>query len=313
MTNPPAFYWLDGRLHRADHAPASIFEHGLHYGTGVFEGIRAYDTADGPAIFRLDAHLDRLQRGADALGLAVDTAALARGCATTLRANGHRAAYLRPIAWFSGPGLGLDVGPLRSRQAVATLPWTSHLGEGAVDRGIALRTSSMRRNSRWSIPPLKLTGAYVNGILAKKEATDHGFDEALFLDADGLVCECTGENVLCVLDGRLVAVEHPDALPGITRDTLIALTGAEARPVRAEELAGADEIFVVGTSAEVTPVTRLDGRALRVGPATRELAALYQDVVHGRAEAHRGWLTPVDPALPGEAAWGGLLADAGRC
>jgi len=294
----PRAFWLDGALHDIADTPLSTLEHGLHYGTGVFEGIRAYDTADGPAVFRLDAHMDRFQRGADALGMTIDRRALTQACQDTLRANRHTAAYLRPIAWFSGPGLGLDVAPLTVHQAVASLPWTSHLGDQAVERGISLRTSSIRRNSRWSIPPLKLTGAYVNSILAKREAAQHGYDEALFIDDDGMVCECTGENVFAVIQGDLVAVDHPDALPGITRDTLIRLTGATSRPVSCAELAAADEVFVVGTSAEITPITRLDGRDLTVGRRTRDLAAHYQDIVHGRSAAHRHWLTPVTGPAP---------------
>lgn len=304
-------YWMDGRLHRIDENPASILTHGLHYGTGVFEGIRAYDTPDGPAVFRLDAHLDRMQRGADALGLAMDRDGLFRGTLETLRKNGDKAAYIRPIAWFSGPGLALDVAPLKGHSAVATLPWTSHLGDAAVSKGIGLKTSSFRKNSHKAIPALKLTGAYVNGILAKKEATEAGFDEALFIDDQGFVCECTGENVFAWLGDALVAVDHPDALPGITRDTLITLTGATSRALRREELDAADEIFVCGTSAEVTPITRLDGRSLPIGPRTRALAARYQDVVHGRAEKGRGWLTPVATLPTGDDAWQGLLAAAG--
>ncbi|MFT6160462.1 MAG: branched-chain amino acid aminotransferase [Myxococcota bacterium] len=310
--NPPQYFWFDGQLLRSDRTPATILEHGLHYGTGVFEGIRAYNTDDGPAIFRLGEHMDRFQRGADALGMTIDRDALQQACIDTLQANGHRAAYLRPIAWFSGPGLALDVATLTAHQAVATLPWTSHLGDDATDRGISLRTSSMRRNSRWSIPPLKLTGAYVNSILAKKEAAEHGFDEALFIDDAGMVCECTGENVFCVVDGQLIAVEHPDALPGITRQTLLDISDAISRPLSATELASADEIFVVGTSAEVTPITRFDGRTLETGLITRQLAAEYQDIVHGRDASKRDWLTFADAeSLPLKDEWSGRLAAAG--
>jgi branched-chain amino acid aminotransferase len=288
--------WLDGRLTAAQDTSISPLAHGLHYGTGVFEGIRAYPTAAGPAIFRLDEHLARLGRGAEALGMAVDLPALRRGCLEVLAASGLEAAYLRPLVFYEGGGLGLDVAPLKVRVLVAALPWKNHLGEGE-SRGISLRTSPFRRNAAAALPPLKLCGAYVNSVLAKLEATRAGFEEALFVDGDGFVVECTGENVFLVKDGHLTAVTHPDALPGITRATVVELTGAVSRPVSLDELRAADEIFVTGTSAEVTPVARLDGRALGVGPVARALAERYGRVVRGQAEAARGWLTPPEVAV----------------
>lgn len=282
--------WMDGQL--TEGQGISPLAHGLHYGTGVFEGIRAYATAHGPAIFRLEAHLQRMGRGAEALGMAVDLDLLRRGCLEAMAASGLEAAYLRPLAFFETGGLSLDVAGLKVRQLVAALPWKNHLGEGD-QRGIMLRTSPYRRVSCEALPPLKLCGIYVNSILAKLEATRAGFEEALFVDAEGRVVECTGENVFFVKGGRVVAVESPHALPGITRETVIDLAGAEARPVTLEELRDADEIFVTGTSAEVTPVRCLDDRQLGVGPVSRDLSALYQEVVHGRSAAHRDWLTPV--------------------
>lgn len=289
--------WLDGRLAAAQDTSISPLAHALHYGTGVFEGIRAYATPQGPAIFRLDEHLARLGRGAEALGMplgpgGVDLAALRRGCVEVLAASGLEAAYLRPLAFFEGGGLGLDVAPLKVRTLVAALPWKNHLGEGEA-RGISLRTSPWRRNAAAALPPLKLCGAYVNSVLAKLEATKAGFEEALFVDGAGFVVECTGENVFLVKGGRVTAVEHPDALPGITRRTILDLAGAESRAVRLDELRAADEIFVTGTSAEVTPVSRLDGRVLGVGPVARELADLYGRVVRGLAPSPEGWLTTV--------------------
>jgi branched-chain amino acid aminotransferase len=284
--------WLDGRLAAAQDTSISPLAHGLHYGTGVFEGIRAYATPKGPAIFRLDEHLARLGRGAQALGMDVDLDALRRGCLEVLAASGLEAAYLRPLVFYEGGGLGLDVAPLRARALVAALPWKNHLGEGEA-RGITLRTSPLRRNASSALPPLKLCGAYVNSVLAKLEATKAGFEEALFVDADGHVVECTGENVFLVKGGRVTAVEHPDALAGITRRTILELAEAEARPVRLDELRDADEIFVTGTSAEVTVVARLDDRVLGVGPVARELADLYGRVVRGLAPSPEGWLTTV--------------------
>jgi branched-chain amino acid aminotransferase len=289
--------WLDGRLAAAQDTCISPLAHGLHYGTGVFEGLRAYATAAGPALFRLDAHLERLGRGAAALDMAVDLDELRRGCLEVLAASGLAEAYLRPLVFFETGGLGLDVAGLKVRALVAALPWTNHLGEAGAARGISLRTSPWRRNPASALPPLKLCGAYVNSVLAKLEATRAGFGEALFVDGEGFVVECTGENVFLVKGGRITAIEHPDALPGITRRTILDLTGAASRPVRLEELRDADEIFVTGTSAEVTAVARLDGRVLGAGPVARDIADLYGRVVRGEAEQARGWLTALEVAV----------------
>lgn len=288
--------WMDGALLAPGTATASPMAHALHYGTGVFEGIRAYETAEGPAIFRLADHLDRLGKGAAALAMPVDLEALHQGCVEAMAASGLREAYIRPLAFYETGGLSLDVAGLRVRQFVAALPWKNHLGDPAT-QGVRIRVSPLRRNSAHALPPLKLCGNYVNSILAKLEAARAGFEEALFVDDAGLVVECTGENVFMVKDGKVTAVAHPDALPGITRETVLALSGGDSRPVSLEELLEADEVFVTGTSAEVTPVAALDGRRWATGPVTRDLSALYQDVVRGRSQRHRAWLTPV-AALP---------------
>ena len=282
--------WSDGELVEAAQAAASPLSHGLHYGTGVFEGIRAYPTADGPAIFRLDAHLARLQRGAEALDMEVDLEELQRGCVEVLADSAMTSAYLRPLVYYGTGGLGLDVAPLQVRRMVAAIPWNNHLGEG-ISKGIRLAISSLQRNPARALPPLKLCGNYVNSILAKLEATKRGFEEALFVDAQGCVVECTGENVFLVKGGRVTAVAHDDALPGITRATILELSGGVSRIVDLEELLAADEVFVTGTSAEVTPVAELADRKWTPGPVTKELQALYMDIVHGRSREHHDWLT----------------------
>lgn len=282
--------WSDGALVEAGQAAASPLAHGLHYGTGVFEGIRAYPTAEGPAVFRLDAHLERLGRGAAALGMDLDLAELRAGCLAVLAASGMDSAYLRPLVYYGTGGLGLDVAPLEVRRLVAAIPWANHLGEG-IHHGVRLAVSPLRRNPARALPPLKLCGNYVNSILAKLEASRRGFEEALFVDDQGCVVECTGENVFLVKGGRVTAVAHGDALPGITRDTILEITGGLGRIVDLEELLEADEVFLTGTSAEVTPVAELGHRRWDPGPVTRELQARYQDLVHGRDPAHRGWLT----------------------
>lgn len=281
--------WFDGDMAAAERLHAPLTSHALHYGTGVFEGIRSYATAEGAAVFRLDEHLARMARGAQALGMSFDSARAAQAIVDTLRANGQRDAYIRPLQWYGEGGLGLDVEPLRPHLMVATLPWTSHLGS----QRVRLTASSFRRTPATSVPALKLCGNYVNSILAKHEASRHGFGEALFLDAQGDVVECTGENVFLVKDGRIVAVAHDDALPGITRDSVIALTGAQARRATLAELLDADEVFLTGTSAEIAAVEALDDRRYGDNPVTRELQALYARLVRGQEPAYRHWLTPV--------------------
>lgn len=292
MSAELASFWMDGEIRSAADAVAPLLAHGLHYGTGVFEGIRVYDTPRGPAVFRLDAHMQRLQRGADLLALDVDIDAMGAAVGPLLRKNRLTSAYVRPVAFFSGGGLGLDLGPLTATQAVAVLPWTSHLGDAAADKGVAVRVSPYRRISSTALPPLKLTGMYANACVAKLEAVRAGYEEALFVDASGYVVEATGENVFLVKGGEVIAVEHEDALPGITRDTVACLAGATRRKVTLAELLDADEVFLTGTSAEVAPVTQLEGRGtLAIGPVTRQLRALYQEVVHGRTDEAEPWLT----------------------
>lgn len=282
--------WCDGEIADAEQLSAPLTSHALHYGTGVFEGIRSYATDDGrAAVFRLREHLERMRCGAEALGMAFDMNEATGAVLATLRANQHRDAYIRPLLWFDGGGLGLDVDRLTTRLMVATLPWGSHLGTHRV----RLTVSPMRRNPASALPPLKLCGNYVNSILAKREAAQRGFGEALFIDDEGYVVECTGENVFVVKDGAVTAVQHADALPGITRDTVIALTGASSRPVHIDELLAADEVFLTGTSAEIARVSAIDGLNYPASTFGDALAARYADIVRGRSAAHQHWLTVV--------------------
>lgn len=282
--------WFDGAFVDADSPRAPLTTHAMHYGSGVFEGIRCYATDDGgAAVFRLPEHLERMRRGAELLGMDFDVARATRATLDVLRRNGHRDAYVRPLAWCGTGSIGLDISALSTHLMVATFPTNVHLGGGPVRLGV----SSWRRNPSTSLPPLKLCGAYVNSVLAKRESRQNGFDEALFVDDHGYVVECTGANVFMVQAGRISAVSHHDALPGITRDTLIALTGATSRPVALDELLDADEVFIVGTAAEVTPIAAVNARSYARHDTTRELAALYQDVVRGRMAARGGWLTHV--------------------
>ena len=223
-----------------------------------------------------------------------DVEAMTKGSVEAVRANELENAYLRPLAYYETGGLGLDVAPLGARHMVAAMPWKSHLGEPGA-RGVRMRTSPLRRIPASAVPALKFCGIYVNSILAKLEAVRAGFEEALFVDDRGFVVEATGENVFLVKRGRVVAVSHADALPGITRATIIELAGATERPVTLDELRDADEIFLTGTSAEVAAVGTFDGRDLGIGPITKEIAAKYQALVHGETSEHADWLTLVRP------------------
>lgn len=285
--------WFDGELAAADAMQVPLTTHALHYGTGVFEGIRSYATRDGAAVFRLPEHLERMRKGAELLGIDFDVQQAFDATLQTLRANGHRDAYIRPLTWLGtgadGVTVGLDVPGLSQHFMVVTLPTMVHLN-GKRSR---LTVSPWKRNPASSLPPLKLCGAYINSILAKRESRLRGFDEALFVDEDGFVVECTGANVFMVRNGQVTAVEHRDALPGITRDTLIALSGAQSRQVTHHELLDADEVFVCGTAAEAAPISALDRREFGDNPVTRELAALYARVVRGEEPGRTAWLTVV--------------------
>jgi branched-chain amino acid aminotransferase len=281
--------WYDGALVDPRALQATLGTHAMHYGSGVFEGVRAYATKRGAAVFRLPEHMERMRKGAEALGMRFDIAEATEAVLATMRANRHGDAYIRPLAWYGDGGFGLDVDGKPEHLMVATTATNVHLGGNRT----RVSVSKWRRNPADSLPPLKLCGAYVNSILAKRDAKGRGFDEAMFTDAEGFVVECTGANLFMVRGGKVTAVEHRDALPGITRDTLIQLTGAESRPVRLEEFVDADEVFACGTAAEVAPIAEIDGHAFRDSVVTREIAAAYAAVVRGESRTGAHWLTEV--------------------
>jgi branched-chain amino acid aminotransferase len=282
--------WFDGGLQDADKLQATLGTHALHYGSGVFEGIRAYATRDGAAVFRLPEHLERMRKGCELLGMDFDIAQATEAVLQTLRANRLGDAYVRPLAWYGDGGFGLDVTGRAHHLMVATSATNLHLNGNRT----RVSVSKWRRNPASSLPPLKLCGAYVNSILAKRETKARGFDEAMFVDDDNYVVECTGANLFFVRDGAITAVEHRDALPGITRDTLIRLTGADSRPVSMEELLDADEVFACGTAAEVAPIAEIDGRTFDANsPLSREIAAVYAATVRGESSWSGRWLTRV--------------------
>ncbi|MBM4279638.1 MAG: hypothetical protein FJ137_02390 [Deltaproteobacteria bacterium] len=254
--------WSDGDLLPLSAASCSPLAHGLHCGTGVFEGIRSYGTAQGPRVLRLTEHLQRMKQGADILGMPFSLETFYKSVISKMKTNNHNVFYVRPLAYYHSGGLSLDVDALRPRGVIATRQWKSHLGADASTKVVSLRTSGWRRTPATSLPPLKLCGNYVSSIIAKREAALAGAQVALFADDRGFVCERTSENVFVVRGGRVTAVEHPDALPGGTRDTVIALTNATGRPVTRAELLEADEIYLTRTSAELAAVSSFDGRDL---------------------------------------------------
>ena len=298
------FTWLDGACVPTEQAMVPVMTHTLHYGLGAFEGIRAYDGASGPAVFRLKEHIDRLFRSAGLVRIEMPFApeAIRAACVEVLQKNGLCAGYLRPIVFVDDGKRGLGATNNRTRVAVATWPWGPYLGTEGITRGIRAQVSPIARmNARSFVPKGKINGQYVNSILAKRGAQLAGFDEAILLDDAGDVAEATGENLFVVRKGALITppLSQP-ILEGITRDSILALArGLSLEVVEQtfgkDALYSADEVFLTGTAAEVTPVREIDGRTIGQGsrgPITARLQAAYFDAVNGRLAAHAAWLTP---------------------
>jgi branched-chain amino acid aminotransferase len=294
--------WSDGEMIPWEDATVHVLAHGLHYGTGVFEGIRAYSTGEGPAVFRLHDHMRRLVRSANAFNIPLRWSAdeLSEAALELVRINELDACYLRPLA-FLGPGsLGLNPAGAVPRAIIASWVWGAYLGDEGLDRGVRVRVSSWRRVSQDSlIPNAKGTGQYVTSVLAKQEAVTAGYDEALMLNQQGYVVEGSGENLFIVRDG--VAWTPPisaGALDGITRDSVITLltdAGMEVqeRLVARADLYYAEEAFFTGTAAEVTPIREIDDRVVgdgSPGPITRRAQELFQEAATGKLSEYRSWL-----------------------
>lgn len=301
MLQPTTSIWLDGRLVPWSEATVHVLTHTLHYGLGVFEGIRCYATHDGrSAIFRLAEHVDRLFGSAHVLQIEMpyDRAAVAEACKETVRANGLAECYIRPIAFLGDGEMGLASRPA-TRVAVAAWAWGAYLGDDGMRHGVRLKTSSFQRfHPNTLLTKAKAVGHYVNSILAAREARTAGYDEALMLDVDGYVSEASGENIFIVQRGVVKTTPLPTVLAGITRDAVIRLLGDAGVEVREErftrdEIYLADEAFFTGTAAEVTPIRELDDRRVGTGapgPISRRLQDLFFRVVQGREERYREWL-----------------------
>ena len=304
MADRDGFIWYDGKLVPWREATTHVLTHSLHYGLAVFEGLRAYKTVDGTAIFRLKEHTDRLFNSAHIymMKMPYDKETLMQAHKEVVRANKLESCYLRPIAFYGSEKMGVSPKGAKVHVSIAAWPWGAYLGEEGLAKGIRVKTSSYARHHvNVSMCRAKYSGTYANSILANMEATEHGYDEALLLDVDGFVAEGAGENLFVVKDGQIYEPEIASALVGITRATVIQLAKELGYEVKAKRLTRddlyiADEAFFSGTAAEVTPIREVDGRQIgagRRGPLTEKIQSLFFDVVNGRVPAHQDWLAKV--------------------
>jgi len=288
--------WLDWR-----EAKVHVLTHTLHYGMGAFEGVRAYETDQGPAIFKLEEHTERLFNSTRILGMKIpyDSKTLNQAQREVITRNSLKSAYIRPMCFYGSEGMGLRADNLKVHTMIAAWEWGSYLGEDNMKNGIRIRTSSyVRHPAHPSLSGAKTNGNYINSMMALKEALDHGFDEALMLDIDGFVSEGSGENIFVIKDGVIFTPHLTSALPGITRDTIVTLAkslGYEIieKKLSCDEIYASDEAFFTGTAAEVTPIRDLDGNQIGQGmrgPITEKLQSLYFDCVHGRNTDFMHWI-----------------------
>src|SRR5262245_25125614 len=309
MHDRDGWIWHDGAVVPWRRATTHVLTHSLHYGLAVFEGVRAYDTPDGPAIFRVQDHTARLVNSARIYMMRIpyQPTMLVAAQREVVRANGLGACYIRPIAYYGAEKMGVSPKGATVHVAIAAWPWGAYLGPEAHERGIRVKTASYARHHvNVTMARAELAATYANSILATMEAAQDGYDEALLLDVDGFVAEGAGENLFIVKNGRLYEPELTSALVGITRDSVITLARERgydivARRLTRDDVYLADEAFFCGTAAEVTPVVELDRRAIgdgRPGPVTRALQRAFFAAVSGRDPSHRDWLTPVAAGAP---------------
>jgi len=302
MDDRDGLIWFDGTMSPWRDAKIHVLTHSLHYGLGVFEGVRAYQTERGTAIFRLKDHTRRLFDSAKILGMKIpyDADVLNEAQCAVVRENHLESAYMRPICFYGSEGMGLRADNLKVHTAIAAWTWGAYLGAEGLEKGIRIKTSSFTRHHvNITMCKAKATGNYMNSMLALQEALSCGYDEALLLDAEGYVAEGSGENFFLVRDGIIYTPDLTSALNGITRATVMTLAqelGIEVREKRItrDEVYIADEAFFTGSAAEVTPIRELDRRTIGSGtrgPLTEKLQSLFFDVVHGRHPQHQDWLT----------------------
>ena len=301
---PTQQIWMNGRMVAWDDAQIHVLTHTLHYGTGVFEGIRAYETDRGPAVFRLTDHIERLFNSAQILmmDMPYSVEELVEATKLTVRETGLPSCYIRPIAYYGYGEMGLNTLPCSVDVAIACWPWGAYLGDDAASAGVRMKISSWTRHDHNTMPPAaKTTGNYVNSSLAKVEALKAGYDEALLLNPQGFVAECTGENIFVARHGRLITPPlSAGALEGITQDSVIAIgkdLGFEFRfdYLTRSDLYVCEEMFVCGTAAEVSAVNSVDDREIPCpGPMTTAIAAEYAKAVRGQVDRYKNWLDYVE-------------------
>jgi branched-chain amino acid aminotransferase len=305
MADHDGVIWFDGEMVPWREARVHVLTHTLHYGMGVFEGVRAYMTDNGTAIFRLQAHTRRLFDSAQIMMMPMpyDMDTINEAQRAAVRENKLETAYIRPMCFYGSEGMGLRADNLKVHVIVAAWEWGAYLGQENLERGIRIKTSSFTRHHvNISMCKAKANGHYINSMLALNEALRDGYDEAMLLDAEGYVAEGSGENIFVVRDNIIYTPDLTSALNGITRNTIFALAseaGYEMREKRItrDEVYIADEVFFTGTAAEVTPVREVDNRVIGNGgrgPITEQLQTMYFDLVHGRLDKHPDWLTPVN-------------------
>jgi branched-chain amino acid aminotransferase len=304
MSDRDGWIWYDGKLVPWREATTHVLTHSLHYGLAVFEGVRAYKTVDGTAIFRLTEHTQRLFNSAHIYMMKIPYAreALMEAQREVVRANDLESCYIRPIAFYGSEKMGVSPKGATVHVAIAAWPWGAYLGAEGLEKGIRIKTSSFARHHvNVSMCRAKYSGTYANSILANQEATEHGYDEGLLLDVDGFVAEGAGENLFVIKNGRIFEPELTSALIGITRESVIQLASdlgykVEPRRITRDDLYIADEAFFTGTAAEVTPIREVDGRTIgegRRGPITTKIQTAFFDLVNGRNKKYKEWLTPV--------------------
>ncbi|MBT6328135.1 MAG: branched-chain amino acid transaminase [Candidatus Thioglobus sp.] len=293
--------WMDGEWVEWRDAKIHVLTHTLHYGMGAFEGVRAYETDDGPAIFKLEEHTNRWFDSAHILGMKMpfDKDTLNQIQREVVEKNNLKSAYLRPMCFYGSEGMGLRADNLKVHVMIAAWEWGAYLGEDNMNNGIRIRTSSFTRHHvNIAMTKAKANGNYINSMMALQEALTDGYDEALLLDVDGFVAEGSGENIFIIRDGVIYTPDLTSALAGITRDTIFTLANdlgykvVEKRITR-DEVYCADEAFFTGTAAEVTPIRELDNRTIgqgNRGPITEQLQSLYFDCVYGRNNKYKDWI-----------------------
>ena len=293
--------WFDGELVDWQNANTHLLTHTLHYGLGVFEGVRAYGTDKGPSIFRLQDHTDRLFKSASTVNMQIPFSKeeINEAHKDVIKANGLTEAYIRPMCFYGSEGMGLRADNLKVHTMVAAWEWPSYMDPEARERGIRVKLSSYTRQVRNPVANSKVNGNYVHSIVALNEALEDGFDEALMLDAEGFIAEGSGENFFLVKEGVLYSPDLDSCLDGITRRTILELAdqldiSSEIRKLSLEDLLESDESFFSGTAAEVVPINSIDGKLIgsgKRGPITEKLQSAYFDQVRGVSDSNHYWHT----------------------